>query len=271
MAAAVQAQNPAKGDIRYNRDIRPVLSENCFKCHGPDARARQAGLRFDDANAVGKPLPSGEIAIVPGDLERSAMIARITSQDASVRMPPRDSGKSLSSEEIDSIVRWVGEGAKYEPHWSFVVPARPAPPETQNEDWAQNEIDRFILARLEDAGIQPSPEADKVTLLRRVHLDLVGLPPAPNAVTRFLNDDSPGAYEKVVDDLFRSPHFGERWARHWLDAARYADSNGYSVDSERSIWPYRDWVVEAFNRGMPWDRFVTEQMAGDLLPGSTRD
>ncbi|MBI1320118.1 MAG: DUF1553 domain-containing protein [Candidatus Hydrogenedens sp.] len=261
----------APDTVSYNRDIRPVLSDKCFTCHGPDKKSRKAGLRLDieaDAKAA---LRSGETALIPGDRAASALYARITASDPSDRMPPPGNGHELSAEQIETFGRWIDGGAEYEDHWAFVPPVKAAVPEVSNAAWPQNAIDRFVLARLEREGIAPSPEADKRTLLRRLSLDLTGLPPTPEEQERFLADESPFAYEKTVDRLLESPRFGERWARHWLDAARYADSNGYSIDSPREIWPYRDYVINAFNSDKPFDQFVLEQMAGDQLPEATRE
>jgi mono/diheme cytochrome c family protein len=266
LSGVIPAAAPAERSIGFNRDIRPILSDNCFKCHGPDANQRKAGLRLDQREAALSELKSGNRAIVPGDRNASALYQRITTSDEVDRMPPHDTGKTLSPEQIEVIGRWIDEGAQYQKHWAFEQPVRETPPVVQNEDWIRNEIDRFVLARLEKEGIEPSPEADRITLLRRVHLDLTGLPPSPEEIGEFLADAGPDAYEKVVDKLLASPHYGERWARHWLDAARYADSNGYSIDGARSIWKYRDWVIDAFNRDLPFDRFAIEQLAGDLLP-----
>jgi len=261
----------AEAGVSYNRDIRPVLSDKCFSCHGPDAKARKAGLRLDieaEAKAV---LRSGGVALVAGDRAASSLYTRITAQDPSDLMPPTSTGHTLKPAEIEAIGRWIDGGAAYEPHWAFVAPTLPETPAVTDADWPVNEIDAFVLARLEGEGIAPSPEAEKRTLLRRVHLDLTGLPPTPEEQERFLADDSRFAYEKLVDRLLASPRFGERWARHWLDEARYADSHGYSIDSPRSIWPYRDYVINAFNNDKPFDEFVIEQMAGDLLPEATRE
>lgn len=267
VATGAAAQEAAPG---YNGVIRPLLSNTCFQCHGPDAKARKSALRLDVVDGAYGAGKSGAAAIVPGDRTTSEVWKRISSDDPNYRMPPPDSGKELSADGIALIGAWIDAGAEYEPHWAFVAPERPEPPEVENADWPRNAMDRFVLARLEAAGIAPSPEADRVTLIRRVYLDLIGLPPTPEEVAAFRADDSPDAFERVVDELLASPHFGERWARHWLDAARYADSNGYSIDSPRSIWPYRDWVINAFNADMPFDQFVIEQIAGDLLPDATQ-
>lgn len=258
--------------VEFNRDIRPILSDNCYQCHGPDAAHREADLRLDTRAGAFAEVPSGGKAFVPGQPEASAAFERITSDDEFVRMPPPDSGKQLSPEEIDQIRQWIASGAEWQDHWAFVQPARPAPPDVPStEGFVRNPIDRFLLARFAQEGIQPAPPADKETLIRRVTLDLTGLPPTLAEVDAFLDDSSPDAYEKVVDRLLASPHYGEEMARQWLDAARYGDTHGLHLDNERSIWPYRDWVIRAFNENEPFDRFTVDQLAGDLLPEPTRD
>ncbi len=258
---------PAKIDFR--RDIQPILSDNCFACHGPDDKERKAKLRFDHREDALKPAKSGDFAIVPGDVAKSTLIERITTKDPDEIMPPPKTGKKLSARQIELFRRWISEGAKYEGHWAFAKPERPTPPVVKDSRWPRSEIDRFVLARLEKERMKPSAEADKVTLLRRVTLDLTGLPPTPQEVDAFLADRSPDAYGKVVTRLLASPRYGEHMARYWLDAARYADSHGYHIDSERSMWKYRDWVVDAFNQNKPFDQFTIEQLAGDLLPEAT--
>ncbi|MCI0659490.1 MAG: DUF1553 domain-containing protein [Acidobacteria bacterium] len=262
--------------IDFNRDIRPILSDNCFACHGPDDKQRMAGLRLDTKEGIfGKPG-----VIVPSDSTRSKLIMRVTSKDPNVVMPPPDSGHKLTANQIELLKRWVDEGASWTQHWAYLAPKRPDPPQVGQSTWAtwatwasrvRNPIDNFILARLEKEGLTPSPEADKVTLLRRLHFDLTGLPPAPAELDAFLADKSPDAYEKVVERLFASPHYGERMAMQWLDLARYADTHGYHIDSHRDMWPWRDWLIKAFNQNMPYDRFTIEQLAGDLLPDATDD
>jgi hypothetical protein len=259
---------PAAADepIQYNRDVRPILAETCFACHGPDSNARKADLRLDrhdDAVGAG--------AIVPGDPENSELVARIFEEDPELRMPPEKSHKTLTDAQKDILRRWVASGAEYQPHWSFIPPARPLPPAVQAEGWVRNPIDRFILAKLEEKGLAPAPEADRFTLARRLSLDLTGLPPEPADVEAFANDSRPDAYERYVKKLLDSPHWGEHRARTWLDAARYADTHGYHFDNFREMWSYRDWVIRAFNVNMPFDRFVTEQLAGDLFPDRTLD
>ena len=254
----------AEGTLRYNRDVRPILAENCFSCHGPDSASRKADLRLDRREAA----ITAE-AIKPGQPDESALIQRILSTDPDEMMPPPASHKVLKKEQKETLKRWVAAGAEYEPHWSLLTPQRPEPPPVKNEAWIRNPIDRFILARLEQAGLQPAPEADRRTLARRLSLDLTGLPPAPEDVDQFVNDPSPDAYERYVDQLLELPQWGEHRGRYWLDAARYGDTHGIHIDNYREMWPYRDWVIEAFNRNMPFDQFTIEQLAGDLLPNRT--
>ena len=268
-AAKDKSGSPSK--IDFNRDIRAILSDNCFACHGPDDKERKAKLRFDDKIEALKPAKSGDHAIVPGNVAKSTLVARIESKDPDEVMPPPKTGKKLTAQQIDLLKRWIQEGAKFEGHWAFVKPEPPALPPVKNTKWSRNDIDRFILARLEKDGIKPSSEADKATLIRRVTLDLTGLPPTLEEVDAFLGDKSKDAYERVVDRLLKSPRYGEHMARYWLDAARYADSHGYHIDSERSMWKWRDWVVEAFNQNKPYDQFTIEQLAGDLLPDATTE
>jgi hypothetical protein len=256
--------------INFDRDIRPILSNNCFKCHGPDHKQRKAGLRLDCREGMLGELKSGDRAVVPGKTKESALVARITAADPEERMPPPSSGKKLNPEQIQLLVRWIEEGADYREHWSFLPLRRPQLPDVKSAAFVRNPIDRFVLARLEHEGLRPAPPADKVTLIRRVTYDLTGLPPTPAEVDAFLADQTPEAYERLVDRLLASPHFGEHMARYWLDAVRYADTHGLHFDNERSLWPYRDWVINAFNRNMPFDRFTIDQVAGDLLPNATR-
>jgi mono/diheme cytochrome c family protein len=267
-APALCAGASASAPVDFDRDVRPVLAANCFSCHGFDAKARQAGLRLDAREGALQRLPSGRTAIVAGKPDASELFRRV-SAPAAQRMPPPYSGKTLTPAQVATLRRWIEQGAAYARHWAFVPPQRPELPAVKNAGWAMNPIDRFILARLEERGLRPSPPADRVTLIRRVSLDLTGLPPTIAEVQAFLADTKPGAYERVVDRLLQSPHYGEIWARHWLDVARYADSNGFSIDAPRSIWKYRDWVIDAFNRDMPFDRFAIEQLAGDMLPAAT--
>src|SRR6266404_357196 len=263
---------PALEPLQFNRDIRPILSDRCFKCHGPDKASRKATLRLDVAQeAYAERKKSGKHAIVPGNIEASLVCTRIFSTDADEVMPPPDSNLSLTLREKETIRRWISEGARYQPHWAFIPIPDPVPvPAVKNRRWPRNEIDHFILARLEKEDLKPSPAATRTRWLRRVTYDLTGLPPKPEEVDSFLADKSRTAYERVVDRLLASRFFGERMAVPWLDAARYADSYGYQSDQLCPTWPYRDWVVEAFNRNLPYDRFLIEQLAGDLLPNATR-
>lgn len=266
------AARPERGPSPdFNRDVRPVLSNRCFKCHGPDDENQEAGLRLDLREAAVAELDSGTRAIVPGDVDESEVIARITSTDPDLVMPPPHTKVVLSDHEKRILTEWVAAGAAYAPHWAFEPPQRPEPPAVENDAWVQNPIDRFVLARLEAEGLSPASEADRATLCRRVSLDLVGLPPTPEELEAFLLDTSENAYERLVDRLLASPRYGERWARRWLDLARYADTNGYEKDRPREIWPYRDWVIRALNDDMPFDAFTIRQIAGDMLPEATVD
>ncbi len=257
--------------ISFNREIRPILSDACFHCHGPDDKQRKSGLRLDDRAAALQDAESGAKAIVPGHVELSEVINRVTSLDEDLQMPPKNSGKSISPAQIELLKRWISEGAEYQGHWAFVPPVRSEIPTVRNSKWeVRNPIDAFIRSRLERENISPASEADKTTLIRRVTLDLTGLPPTPSEVDLFLNDKAPDAYEKVVDRLLKSSRYGERMAQQWLDFARYADSNGFQIDSGRFQWPWRDWVINAFNENMPFDQFTVEQLAGDLLPNPSR-
>ncbi|MGC6467788.1 MAG: DUF1553 domain-containing protein [Akkermansiaceae bacterium] len=256
----------AESLLSFNRDIRPILSANCFACHGPDEEAVEGDLRLDSFEAA-----TEFDAIVPGKPEKSELIARIESSDPEDLMPPPDSGHTLTDQQKKLLRQWIKEGGKYTKHWSFTQPIKTAPPETSNPDWIQHEIDSFILARLDDAGISPSPKADPFQLLRRVSLDLTGLPPTVEDADKFAADPSPEAYRAYVDQLLSSPAFGEHWARMWLDLARYADTRGYEKDRPRTIWRYRDWVIDALNADMPYDEFTLHQLAGDLLPNATSD
>lgn len=262
---AVAERTAAPRDpVDFNRDIRSILSDNCFKCHGPDKNQRVSDLRLDTKEGALADL-GGFHAIVPGDLNNSEIYQRITTSDLDNRMPPFDSGGKLSEKQIDLLKRWIEQGAQWEEHWSFIPPQRTTLPKTADVTWRKNEIDDFVLARLEQSGLQPSPEADKTTLIRRATLDLTGLPPTIKEVDAFLDDDSSEAYERVIDRLLRSPRYGERMAMVWLDAARYADTSGYQTDGPRYMWRWRDWVIEALNNNMPFDQFTIEQLAGDLL------
>jgi hypothetical protein len=257
--------------IDFSRDIRPILSDKCFLCHGPDQGQRKAGLRLDTPEGAFRKAASGSPAITPGNLDESELYWRIASQDDLDRMPPPKSGKTLRPADVEKLKTWIEQGASYTAHWAFLPPERAQLPAVRNPSWCQNPIDFFILARLEKEGLKPAPEADRVTLLRRLSLDLVGLPPTPEQVDAFLADTTPDAYEKQVQRLLDSPHYGERWARLWLDAARYADSDGYEKDKSRQVWFYRDWVINALNRDLPYNEFVIDQIAGDLRPNATQD
>jgi mono/diheme cytochrome c family protein len=264
----VRADGPAKSKsaIEYNRDIRPILAENCFACHGPDSASRKADLRLDRRDAA---VQAG--AIAPGDVEQSELLHRIFSSDRDEVMPPPAIKKNLTAAQKDLLKQWIVSGAEYQPHWSLIAPTRPAPPTVKHEARVKNPIDRFVLSKLEARGLSPAPEADRLTLARRVSLDLTGLPPEPRDVDAFVADTSPDAYEKYVDRLLGSDRWGEHRARYWLDVARYADTHGIHFDNYRENWVYRDWVINAFNRNMPFDQFTLEQLAGDLLPGRTVD
>lgn len=264
--------NTLVAPVDYTYDVKPILSDRCFACHGPDANHQKADLRLDMAEvAYKKEAESGLKAIKPGKPGKSELVHRILSVDPDIVMPTPESHLSLTAHEKAILIRWVEEGAEYKPHWAFTKVEKPAVPKVKNEAWVKNDIDRFILKKLEDKQIKPSAEASKTTLLRRVSLDLSGLPPTPEEVKAFLNDQSPNAYEKAVDRLLASPHYGEHMAVPWLDAARYADTHGYQDDGLRTAWPFRDWVINSFNKNQPYDQFVTWQLAGDLLPNPTRD
>jgi len=259
----------APAPVDFNREVRPILSEHCYACHGPDEGKRKAGLRLDRQEDAFKALKSGDHALVAGDPQKSTLVGRILTQDPDEHMPPPSFGKPLAADQVALLRRWVGEGAKWQTHWSFIPPERPPLPAVKDSRWPRNEIDRFVLARLEKDGLRPNPEADRVTLLRRVTLDLTGLPPTIAEVDAFLADRSTGAYERVVDRLLASRHYGERLAQNWLDIARFADTSGYHFDGVRFMWLWRDWVIDAFNADKPYDRFTVEQLAGDLLPEAT--
>ncbi len=256
----------ASGEVSFNREVRPILSENCFYCHGQDGNKRKKELRLDDRAAALE-----KKAFVPGDAAASELVKRILTTDPDEQMPPPDSHRHLSPQQRETLKQWIAEGAKYEAHWTFTAPVRPAVPEVKNATWTRNELDRFILAKLEAAGLQPSPEAERATLIRRLHMDLTGLPPSPEEVDAFIADAAPDAYEKLVERIMASPHYGERMALPWLDAARYADSNGFQQDVDTHQYIWRDWVVRALNADMPFDQFSIQQLAGDLLPNPTDD
>lgn len=264
-----RAAGAVAASVEFNRDIRPILADACFHCHGPDKTKRKAKLRLDTEEGAFAELRDGGKTIVPGKPAQSELFQRITIKDDAQRMPPASSNRHLNDRQIELVRRWIEQGAKWQNHWSLMPPGRPDLPGVKNVRWGRNPIDVFILARLEREGMAPSPEADKTTLIRRVTLDLTGLPPTLTEVDAFLADSSPNAYEKVVDRLLQSPRFGERMVLEWLDAARYADSNGYQQDRTRTLWPWRDWVINALNQNLPFDQFTIEQLAGDLLPHAT--
>jgi Protein of unknown function (DUF1549)/Protein of unknown function (DUF1553)/Planctomycete cytochrome C len=254
---------PAAERIDFNRDVRPILSDACFQCHGPDKAKRKADLRLDTAE--------GKKAVIPGKAAESELVKRISSMDQDEMMPPPKSGRTLNASQKEILKKWVEQGAEWQAHWAYVVPRRSDLPAVNDGTWATNPIDRFVRARLAKEGISPSSAASKRTLIRRLTLDLTGLPPTPAEVDDFIRDTSADAYERLVERLLKSPRFGERMSYDWLDAARYADSNGYQEDLTRTLWPWRDWVVRAFNNNKPFDQFTVEQIAGDLLPGATVD
>jgi hypothetical protein len=256
----------AAGKIEYNRDVRPILAENCFACHGPDSAARKAGLRLDRRDDAVEAK-----AIIAGDSKGSAVVERVFAADPSEVMPPPKSHKKLTAAQKETLKKWIEQGAEYQPHWSLIAPTRPKLPPVKDTTWAKNPIDTFILAELENHGLKPAPEADRRTLARRLALDLTGLPPDPADVEAVVADTSRDWYEKYVDKLLASSHWGEHRGRYWLDAARYADTHGIHFDNFREIWSYRDWVINAFNKNVPFDRFTVEQLAGDLLPNPTLD
>ena len=256
--------------VRFTRDVRPILARHCFACHGPDEGQRKAKLRLDlkqDAFADRE----GSRPFVPGSLEQSEAIQRVHSDDPTEQMPPDGKDKRLTAEQIKVLERWVEQGAVWESHWAFEKPVRALLPAVSDRTWPRNPIDWFVLARLDREGLRPAAEADRPTLIRRVCLDLIGLPPTPEMADQFFRDTAPGSYDRLVDRLLQSPAYGERWARMWLDLARYADTKGYEKDLTRTIWRDRDWVIDAFNSDLPYDRFTTLQLAGDLLPGTGPD
>ena len=260
---------PAKAAVDYSRDILPILSDKCYHCHGPDEKARKAKLRLDVKESA---LRTKDAVVVPGKSRESELVNRITTTNLDDRMPPLESNRTLTEKEIRLLTQWIDEGAKWEQHWAFVPPTRPAVPKVQSpRSRVQSPIDAFIFARLEKEGLPPAPEAKKETWLRRVTFDLIGLPPTLTEINAFLADTSTNAHEKVVDRLLASPHFGERMATDWLDLARFADTHGYQMDRYRPVWPYRDWVIKAFNQNLSFDQFVTWQLAGDLLPNATKE
>ncbi len=266
------ASSESDAPVDFGREVRPILAKNCFACHGPDEAHRKAGLRLDRRpDAIGR-RKRGEPAVVPGKPDASELFRRITLDDDAERMPPAKSGVApLTAAQVAVLRRWIAQGAPYPEHWAFVKPKRPELPAVNDRSWPRSGLDNFVLARLEKEGLRPSPPADRFVLLRRASLDLRGLPPSPAEVDAFAKDNRPDAYERAVDRMLADPAYGERWARVWLDLARYADSAGYGSDPLRTIWRYRDWVIEAINRDLPYDRFTIEQMAGDLLPNPTEE
>ncbi|MCH7988033.1 MAG: DUF1549 domain-containing protein, partial [Planctomycetes bacterium] len=267
--STASAQQPLPERIQFNRDIRPILSDTCFHCHGPDKTNREADLRLDLKEGTFKDRGDGTRVVFPSHPEKSELYRRIVTSDDDERMPPADADRQLTQRQIALFKRWIEQGANWQKHWSFIPPKRHPPPRVKNKIWIRNPIDAFVLSRLEQQGLKPSTEAAKTTLIRRVTLDITGVPPTPKEVDDFLADTSPNAYEKVVDRLLKSKRYGERMAMEWLDGARYADTSGYQNDGPRYMWRWRDWVINAFNSNMPFDQFTIEQLAGDLLPNAT--
>ncbi|MFO1023482.1 MAG: DUF1549 domain-containing protein, partial [Planctomycetales bacterium] len=254
----------------FTREIRPILSNLCFQCHGPDASQRKGELRLDTREGAFTKRDDS-VPVVPHKPDESELLRRLVTEEASEKMPPPKSGKIIKPEQIALVKKWIEQGAEWSDHWAFTTPVKPAIAQVKKSGWVKNPIDQYILARLEKEGLSPAPSADKTTLLRRLSLDLIGLPPTPEEVRAFLADTSADAYQKQVERLLKSPHYGEKWGRQWLDAARYADSDGYEKDKSRQVWFYRDWVVNALNRDLPYDQFLIEQLAGDQLPNPTQD
>jgi hypothetical protein len=271
---ASSSEETLPDQVSYNYDIRPILSDKCFNCHGPDANKREAGLRLDIGAEAFKALQEhpSKHAIVPGKPEQSELYLRITSKDTGLQMPSIKSRlPRLTQHETDLIKKWIEQGAKYEPHWAFVAPVKPELPKIDDKSWVINELDYFVLAKMESKGLSPNPMADKERLLKRAYIDLIGLLPSPKETEQFLGNTDPKAYEKTIDQLLARPQFGEKMAIGWLDIARYADSHGYQDDNYRSQWPWRDWVIHAFNKNLSYDSFITWQLAGDLLPQATKE
>lgn len=261
-----------KGKVDFNYQVKPILSDKCFACHGPDVKKRQSNFRLDTEEGAFKALKSDphNFAIVKGNAEESFLVKRIFSEDPLFRMPPAESNLVLTEQEKNILKKWIEQGAEYKRHWAFIPPVKPELPAAA-PDWGVNEIDHFIWAKLQEIGLKPNTAADKERLIRRVSFDLTGLPPTLEQVDNFLKDDSPDAYEKLIDELLASTAYGERWANYWMDVSRYGDSHGYQDDLPRVMWPWRDWVIHAFNKNLPYDKFVTWQLAGDLLPEATRE
>ncbi|MCI0622320.1 MAG: DUF1549 domain-containing protein, partial [Acidobacteria bacterium] len=268
--SAQQSAAKSAAAVDFQRVVRPILSDNCFHCHGPDQNTRMAGLRLDIREGAFTPRENGT-PVVPGKPQASLLYQRISDPDPARRMPPEHSHKTLTTEQKEILKGWIEQGAAWKEHWSFVPPSRASLPVVKKKDWVRNSVDAFILAKLEAARLEPAPEAERRALIRRLSLDLTGLPPAPSEVEQFVNDSSPQAYEKLADRMMASKHWGEHRGRYWLDAARYADTHGIHIDNYREMWPYRDWVINAFNRNLSFDRFTLEQLAGDLLPNRTAD
>jgi hypothetical protein len=267
--SASAPKKTASGDVRFNRDIRPILSENCFACHGPDPASRKEGLRLDREEGLFGDRKGGK-AVIKGDAKQSLLYQRVTSDDEDEIMPPPKSHKQpLKPEQRELIRKWIEQGAPWQSHWSFIAPVRSPLPSVKDLSWVKNPIDAFVLAKLEEKGLSPAPEADRRSLIRRLSFDLTGLPPSPDEVEAFVKDESPNAYEKIVDRMMATPQYGEHRARYWLDAARYADTHGLHFDNYREMWPYREWVINAFNANLHFDQFTIEQLAGDLLPNRT--
>ena len=268
--STLETQDESDGKIDFQTAIKPLLSDRCFKCHGPDEARREADLRLDQKDAVLEDEDSDYGIVVPGDRDASELFFRISTDDDSVRMPPSDSKLSLSPQEIELLGKWIDQGGSWEEHWAF-TPLRDVAPPVSKSEWGRNAIDAFVLARMQEHGLSPTSEAVKTRVLRRLSFDLNGLPPSPEDLAAFLADDSPDAYEKWVDEYLSREAYGERMTADWLDVARYSDSFGYQVDRDRFVWPWRDWVIDAFNRNLPYDDFATWQIAGDLLPDATEE
>ena len=272
LCAVLARSGLAESDqVDFIRDVRPILATHCFQCHGPDASTRKADLRLDTAEGLKHTAKSGRQVVVPGKPQESELYLRVSSDKPDYRMPPPSAEKQLTPKDVELLRRWIEQGAPWQAHWAYQTPTKPPVPEVRDKGWCRTPIDRFILARLEREGLTPSPEADKETLIRRVTFDLTGLPPTPAEVEAFLQDDRPDAYERLVDRLLNSPRYGEHRARFWLDAARYGDTHGLHLDNYREMWPYRDWVIRAFNQNLTYDQFIIWQLAGDLLPNPTLD
>ncbi|MDP7050840.1 MAG: DUF1549 domain-containing protein, partial [Verrucomicrobiota bacterium] len=268
VTVALAAETTLPAPLDFNREIRPILSDKCFACHGPDKKNRKGKLRLDLEESAKDPKKS---AVVPGNPKESELIYHITTDDEEELMPPVDSGKSLTTKEKELLRRWIAEGASWSEHWAYVPPRKYELPTVKKTRWPANWIDHFALRHMEQSGQKPAPDADPITLVRRLYFDLTGLPPEPGVVDVFSKTPTPKAYEALVDRLLASEHYGERMASYWLDLVRFADTVGYHGDQDHSISPYRDWVIDAFNDDLPFDQFTREQLAGDLLPKATTD